>query len=433
MTFTDLGFTSLSHTYHDFFRQNMCESKFVHGERPILINTWEATFFDFDDTKLIEIAKAAKNMGVELMVMDDGWFGDRMDDNAGLGDWVVNKKKIRCGLNELVKQINDIGLKFGIWFEPEMVSEDSDLYRAHPDWAMQIPGRPAVRSRNQLVLDLTRKDVQDYLIESVNAVLDSANIYYMKWDVNRSVTDIFSNELPPEQQGEVYHRYILGLYRILDGIVKTHPDILFEGCSGGGGRYDPGMLTYFPQYWNSDNTKPIDNLKLHYGTSFLYPICTMGAHVSEANPNISITTKACVAMCGTFGYELDATKLSKKEIAECRRQSRLFKKYRPIIFEGDYYRLTNPFHPGNLSAWQSVSKDKKESLISVVVTNLTVNGPQEYILAKGLNPDWFYYVDQLDMEISGSALMHIGIPIPREIPEYTSFQYHLKHKRKSNK
>ena len=426
MAFTRKGFTRLSHIYHDFFRNNMCESKFVHERRPILINTWEATFFDFDDKKLIEIAKAAKKMGVELMVMDDGWFGDRMDDNAGLGDWVVNKKKIPCGLNNLVQQINDIGLKFGIWFEPEMVSEDSDLYRAHPDWAMQIPGRPAIRSRNQLVLDLTRKDVQDYLIKSVNKVLDSANIYYMKWDVNRSITDIFSNKLPPERQGEVYHRYILGLYRILDNIVKTHPNILFEGCSGGGGRYDPGMLAYFPQYWNSDNTKPIDNLKLHYGTSFLYPISTMGAHVSEANPNISLATKACVAMCGTFGYELDATKLTNKELAECRYQSKLFKKYYPIIFYGDYYRLTNPFEQGNLAAWQSVTKDKKEALISVVVTNLTVNGPQEYILAKGLKPDWTYYVDALDLEISGSALMNIGIPIPREVPEYSSYQYHLK-------
>ena len=430
MTFTDLGFTSLSHTFHDFLRENMCESKFVHEARPVLINTWEAAFFDFDENKLIDIAKAAKQMGVELMVMDDGWFGNRKDDNSSLGDWVVNTEKIPSGLNYLVKQINDIGLKFGIWFEPEMISEDSDLYRAHPDWAMQIPGRPAIRSRNQLVLDLTRKDVQDYVIQSVNEILDSANIYYMKWDVNRSITDIFSNELPAEKQGEVYHRYVLGLYHILDEIVKSHPDILFEGCSGGGGRYDPGMLAYFPQYWNSDNTKPIDNLKLHYGTSFLYPISTMGAHVSEANPNIPISTRACVAMCGTFGYELDATKLTKKEIAECRKQSKLFKKFYHINFFGDYYRLTNPFEVGNMSAWESVTKDKKEALISVVVTNLTVNGPQEYICAKGLNPDWFYYVDLLDMEISGSALMHIGIPIPREVPEYTSYQYHLKVKRK---
>lgn len=427
MAFTNKGFTGLSHIYHDFIRNNMCKSKFVREYRPILINTWEATFFTFDDKKLVEIAKAAKQMGVELMVMDDGWFGKRWDDNAGLGDWVVNTDKIKCGLDALVKQINDIGLKFGIWFEPEMVSEDSDLYRAHPDWAMQIPGRPAVRSRNQLVLDLTRTDVQDYLIESVNKILDSANIYYLKWDVNRSITDIFSTELPGNRQGEVYHRYVLGLYRILDGIVKTHPDILFEGCSGGGGRYDPGMLTYFPQYWNSDNTKPIDNLKLHYGTSFLYPICTMGAHVSEANPNISIATKATIAMCGTFGYELDATKLTKKKLAECKKQSALYKKYYPIVFYGDYYRLTNPFLTGNLAAWSSVTKDKEEALISVVVTNLTVNGPQEYIRARGLNPDWKYYIEQIGRAVSGSVLMHVGIPIPREVPEYTSYQYHLKH------
>lgn len=314
LTYTRGGFTGLSHIYHDFFRSNLNESRFMKEKRPILINTWEAAFFDFDDKKLVEIAKCAKKMGVDLMVMDDGWFGKRFDDNAGLGDWFVNEKKITCGLEKLVEQINEVGLEFGIWFEPEGVSEDSDLYRAHPEWALQIPGRPAVRSRNQMLLDLGREDVQDYLIRSINRILDSANITYMKWDLNRSVTDVFSSALPGDRQGEVYHRYVLGLYRVMDGIIKTHPNILFEGCSGGGGRYDPAMLTYFPQYWNSDNTRPVDNLKLHYGTSFLYPPCTTGAHISEASPEIPISTRACVAMCGTFGYELDATRLNPDEI-----------------------------------------------------------------------------------------------------------------------
>lgn len=425
LTYTRGGFTGLSHIYHDFFRSNLNESRFMKEKRPILINTWEAAFFDFDDKKLVEIAKCAKKMGVDLMVMDDGWFGKRFDDNAGLGDWFVNEKKITCGLEKLVEQINEVGLEFGIWFEPEGVSEDSDLYRAHPEWALQIPGRPAVRSRNQMLLDLGREDVQDYLIRSINRILDSANITYMKWDLNRSVTDVFSSALPGDRQGEVYHRYVLGLYRVMDGIIKTHPNILFEGCSGGGGRYDPAMLTYFPQYWNSDNTRPVDNLKLHYGTSFLYPPCTTGAHISEASPEIPISTRACVAMCGTFGYELDATRLNPDEIAECKKQSDLFRKYYPIIFYGDYYRLTNPFEGGNMTAWQSVTKDKKESLLSVVVTGLTVNGPQEYIRAKGLEPEWMYYVEQLDVVLSGAALMYAGIPIPREIPQYTSFQYHF--------
>jgi alpha-galactosidase len=426
MTYTDKGLTKLSHLYHDFFRTNLCKSKFVSEvQRPILINTWEAAFFQFDDKKLVEIAKAAKQMGVDLLVMDDGWFGKRDDDNAGLGDWVVNPNKIKCGLDELVKQVNDLGMKFGIWFEPEMVSEDSDLYRAHPDWVMQIPGRQAVRSRNQLVLDLTRKDVQDYLIESVNKILDSANIYYMKWDINRSLTDIWSNALPGERQGEVYHRYILGLYRVMDGIIKTHPDILFEGCSGGGGRYDPAMLTYYPQYWVSDNTKPIDRLRLHYGTSFLYPVSSMGAHVSDSSPFVPLETKAVISMCGTFGYELDATHLSQEEIDICKKQSDLFRKYYPIIFFGDYYRLTNPFALGNFTAWMSVSKDKKQALLSVVVTNLTVNGPQEYVRAKGLEPMRKYRVNGGELVLSGSALMNAGLPIPREVPEYTSFQFHL--------
>lgn len=426
MAFTEHGFTGLSHLYHDFYRTNLCKSKFVTDvKRPVLINSWEAAFMDFDDVKLVNIAKAAKNMGVDLLVMDDGWFGKRDDDNSGLGDWFVNEDKIRCGLHKLVEQINALDMKFGIWFEPEMVSEDSDLYRAHPDWAMQIPGRPAVRSRNQLALDMSRKDVQDYLIEKVNAILDGADIYYVKWDINRSLTDIWSNELPGERQGEVYHRCLLGLYRVMDEIITTHPDILFEGCSGGGGRYDPAMLHYYPQYWVSDNNNPIDRLKLHYGTSFVYPTCTMGAHISDSGKFIPLETKAVVAMCGTFGYELDATHLSKKQQNICRKQSSLFRKYYHITFKGDYYRLTNPFEPGNMTAWMHVTKNKKEALLSVVVTNLTCNGPQEYIKAKGLKPDALYRVNGGDEVHSGAALMNAGLPIPREVPEYSAFQFHL--------
>lgn len=426
MAFSEHGFTGLSHLYHDFYRTNLCKSKFVTKvERPVLINSWEAAFMDFDDVKLVNIAKAAKNMGVDLFVMDDGWFGKRDDDNSGLGDWVVNENKIKCGLHRLVEQIQALDMKFGIWFEPEMVSEDSDLYRAHPEWVMQIPGRPAVRSRNQLALDLSRRDVQDYLIEKVNAILDDADIYYVKWDINRSLSDIWSNELPGDRQGEVYHRYLLGLYRVMDHIIGTHPDILFEGCSGGGGRYDPAMLHYYPQYWVSDNNNPIDRLKLHYGTSFVYPVCTMGAHISDSGKFIPLETKAVVAMCGTFGYELDATHLNKKQQKICRKQSNLFRKYYPIIFKGDYYRLTNPFEPGNMTAWMHVSKNKREALISVVVTNLTCNGPQEYIKAKGLKPDMLYRINGGGEVLSGSALMNAGLPIPREIPEYSAFQFHL--------
>ncbi len=428
MTYTHKGLTKMSHNYHDFFRNNLNRSKFVNDvKRPILINTWEAAFFDFDDEKLVEIAKAARDMGVEMIVMDDGWFGKRDDDNSGLGDWVVNEKKIKCGLPKLVSQINDLGMKFGIWFEPEMVSEDSDLFRAHPDWAMEIPGRRAVRSRNQLVLDVSRREVQDYLIRSINGILDSANIYYVKWDINRAITDLWSNVLPADRQGEISHRYVLGLYRVMDGIIKTHPDIMFEGCAGGGGRFDSAMLTYFVQYWSSDNTKPLDNLKLHYGSSFVYPVCTMGAHVSTASPMVPIETKAAIAMCGTFGYELDATKLSKEEIEKCRKMSGYYHKFYDLNFFGDYYRLTNPFEPVNLVAWECVAKDKKEALLTVVTVHLTVNGPQEYIKCKGLLPNRKYRVtgDGNEWTATGMALMHAGVPVPREIPEFTAFLYHL--------
>ena len=428
MTYTHKGLTKMSHNYHDFFRNNLNRSKFVKDvKRPILINTWEAAFFDFDDEKLVEIAKAARDMGVEMIVMDDGWFGKRDDDNSGLGDWVVNEKKIKCGLPKLVSQINDLGMKFGIWFEPEMVSEDSDLFRAHPDWAMEIPGRRAVRSRNQLVLDVSRREVQDYLIRSINGILDSANIYYVKWDINRAITDLWSNVLPADRQGEISHRYVLGLYRVMDGIIKTHPDIMFEGCAGGGGRFDSAMLTYFVQYWSSDNTKPLDNLKLHYGSSFVYPVCTMGAHVSTASPMVPIETKAAIAMCGTFGYELDATKLSKEEIEKCRKMSGYYHKFYDLNFFGDYYRLTNPFEPVNLVAWECVAKDKKKALLTVVTVHLTVNGPQEYIKCKGLLPNRKYRItgDGNEWTATGMALMHAGVPVPREIPEFTAFLYHL--------
>ncbi|MBQ6388831.1 MAG: alpha-galactosidase [Mogibacterium sp.] len=429
MTYSHQGLTGMSHNYHKFYRTNLNKSKFVRDvRRPVLINTWEAAFFTFDDVKLVEIARAARDMGVEMMVMDDGWYGKRDDDNSGLGDWYVNENKIKCGLTELVRQINDLGMKFGIWFEPEMVSEDSDLYRAHPDWVMEIPGRHAVRSRNQLVLDVGRKEVQDYLIERVNSILDSANIYYVKWDINRAITDLWSNALPGDRQGEVSHRYVLGLYRILDGIVKTHPDIMFEGCAGGGGRFDTAMLTYFTQYWSSDNTKPLDNLKLHYGSSFLYPVCSMGAHVSEASPMVPFETKAAIAMCGTFGYELDATHMKKKEIRACKKMSDLYHKYYDLNFFGDYYRLSDPFEPVNLVAWESVAEDKSEALVTVITVGLTVNGPQEYIKLKGLDPDRMYRMDYdgRELVLSGSALMNGGIPIPREVPDFTSFIYHLR-------
>jgi alpha-galactosidase len=426
LAYSNEGLGGMSRTFHKFYIEHLMRSAWAKKKRPLLINSWEAAFFDFDDEKLVEFAKAAKDLGIEMLVMDDGWFGDRHDDFRALGDWQVNEEKLKGGLQSLIKRVNDLGVSFGIWYEPEMINPDSDLYRAHPEWAMQIPGRHAVRSRNQMALDMSRKEVQDYLIQSVNAILDDANIYYVKWDINRSLADIWSNVLSADKQGEVYHRYILGLYRVMNEIILTHPDILFEGCSGGGGRYDPGMLHYYPQYWVSDNNNPIDRLKLHYGTSFVYPISTMGAHISDSGRFVPLRTKAVVAMCGTFGYELDASKLSEEEQEICREQSDLFRKYYPIIFGGDYYRLSNPFEVGNMTAWQHVTKDKAESLLSVVVTNLTCNGPQEYVKAKGLIPDAMYRINNGEQVLSGAALMYAGLPIDREVPEYSSFQFYLK-------
>lgn len=425
MTYSANGFTTLSHNYHTIIRHNVCRGKYKLASRPILINNWEATYFDFNSEKLLHIARQAAELGVEMFVLDDGWFGARNSDNEGLGDWYVNEQKLPGGLTPLIKEINNMGMKFGIWIEPEMVNENSNLYRAHPDWAFSAPNRHPMMGRNQLVLDFSRQDVQDYIYDAIAKLLAENNIEYVKWDMNRSLADVYSYQMPRERQGEVSHRYVLGVYKLMQRLTERFPNVLFEGCSGGGGRYDPAMIAYYPQYWVSDNTKPLDNLKLHYGTSFLYPVCTMGAHVSDSSPQVPIQTKATVAMCGTFGYELDATHLDEKTIAICKEQSDLFRKYYPIIFHGDYYRLTDPFTVGNFTAWQSVSKDKSKSLLSVVVTNLTVNGSQEYIKAKGLDPNRKYRVNDTDTILSGTALMYAGLPIPREIPEFSSLQFYL--------
>ena len=420
------GLAVLSQRFHRLTARHICRGPWKNRRRPVLLNNWEATNMDFTGEKILDIAKTAAELGVEMLVLDDGWFGARNDDNAGLGDWTVNTEKLGCTMGELADRIRGMGMKFGLWIEPEMVNEDSELFRAHPDWAFRIPGKAPVMGRNQLVLDFSREEVVDAIFTQIAQVLDDCRADYVKMDMNRSITDVYSAVCAYQSQGKILHQYVLGVYRFMERLLERYPELLLEGCSGGGGRYDPAMLTYFPQYWTSDNTKPLDNLKLHYGTSFLYPVCTMGAHVSDADRRIPLSTRAAIAMCGTFGYELDATKLKKKELAECRKQSRLFKKYYDIIFFGDYYRITDPFAAGNYDAWQSVSKDRSESLLTVVITNQTVNGPQEYVRARGLDPDAKYRIDGLGLEISGSALMNAGLPVPREVPDYSSFMYHLK-------
>lgn len=419
------GLGQLSRQFHKAMQHHLCRSKFALQRRPILINNWEATYFTFTGEKLIQIAEESAQLGIELFVMDDGWFGKREDDNSGLGDWVVNEKKLGMTLGELASRINQAGMQFGIWFEPEMVSEDSNLYRAHPEWAMTIPGKEPNRSRNQLVLDLTREDVRTYLFDTLCAILDSANISYVKWDMNRSLADVYSRELPSDRQGELQHRYVLGLYDLLNKFTTRYPDILFEGCSGGGGRFDAGMLYYHPQIWCSDNTESIDRLKIQYGTSLAYPISSMGSHVS-AVPNhqngrsTSLQTRGIVAMAGTFGYELDVNKMTAEEKEIVKKQVTEFADYYEMIQFGDYYRLSSPY-TDEFTAWQFISKDRKRVLVNVVATESKANSFVYIVRLKGVDPH-ANYLDGKGKVYSGSALLYGGYPLPPVTSPYQGFQ-----------
>ncbi len=431
MAWSGSGLTELSHRFHRLFRENLCRSPYQKKVRPVLLNSWEAAYFDFDDEKILSIAKAAADMGVEMFVLDDGWFGKRNDDCSGLGDWTVNREKIKIGIGKMSDKIHEMGMKFGLWIEPEMISEDSELYRQHPDWCLREPGRPATRGRYQLVLDLSREDVCQYLIETMNRLLDKAGAEYIKWDMNRSITEAWSGLLSREHQGEVFHRYVLGLYHVMDQVILTHPDILFCGCSGGGGRYDPAMLYYQPQIWCSDNTDAVNRLKIQYGTSFAYPPCTMEAHVSvcpnhQTGRSVPLRTRGTAAMGGVFGYELDPTKMTEEEKAQCREQIRFYRKYAKVIMEGDYYRLTNPYENRYFTAWESVSPDRKKALLSIVVTDKEGNDAQRYVKLKGLDPDGYYRIEGWKGKFSGKLLMNAGVPVPDSLKEYDSLQLGLK-------
>lgn len=428
MVYSGEGFEKMSHIFHRAIRNNLCRGKFKNARRPVLINNWEGTYFDFTGEKLLAMAKDAKEMGVELFVMDDGWFGKRDDDNSGLGDWQVNEKKLGCTLKELSEKIHDLGMKFGIWYEPECISMDSDLYREHPDWAFQVPGRNPVRSRNQLVLDFSRKDVRDHIFDEMTKVLDGADVDYLKWDFNRSICDVYSAQLPSDRQGEVLHRYVLGLYEFLERLGKRYPDMLLEGCNGGGGRFDAGMLHYTPQIWCSDDTDAVERLEIQYGTSFCYPVSTMGAHVS-ACPNhqtgrtVPLGTRATVAMAGTFGYELDPAKLTSGEKAEIREQISRFKEYYELIQRGDYFRLTSPSGDKHYAAWEFVSPDQKEILVSVVASKVRTNDPPSRLLFRGLKENSIYILE--GAEYTGGALMYAGFPLPEAKEEYQSWNFHF--------
>ncbi len=439
MCYSDRGFGDLSVKYHRCIRNHICngarsrrttgmqgngssETGFV--PRPVLVNSWEAAYFNFTGETIVELAREAAGLGIDMVVMDDGWFGKREDDNSGLGDWQVNEKKLGCSLGELVRRVNAEGVKFGIWIEPEMISEDSDLYREHPDWAMQNPGRNPARGRNQLVLDFSREDVREHIFDQICRVLDQGNIEYIKWDMNRSVTDFYSVE---NRQGRVSYDFVTGLYDFMEKLLARYPKLMIEGCSGGGGRFDAGMMYYTPQIWCSDNTDALDRLRIQYGTSFFYPMSTVSAHVS-AVPNhqtgriTSLRTRGIVAMTGAFGYELSLSGLSAEEKEEIREQIRQYKEFEPLISTGDYYRLSNPFEDA-CAAWMFVSGDRKQILLHVVILenhgNMTVN----YVRLKELLPDAVYEEAASGKCYCGSALMQAGIPIPVEMGDYRAYQF----------
>ena len=428
LSYSSEGMNRLSQNLHHCIRQHICRGKYKEEIRPILINSWEAAYFDFTGDTIYELAKAAKEVDIDMLVMDDGWFGKRDDDNSGLGDWFVNEKKLGGTLGNLIKRINDLGVKFGIWIEPEMVSEDSDLYRKHPDWALTVPGRNPVRSRNQLVLDFSRKEVVDEIYDQICKVLDQGNIEYVKWDMNRSLMDVYSSVT--RDQGIVLHDYVLGLYDFLERLVQRYPNLLIEGCSGGGGRFDAGMMYYTPQIWCSDNTDAIDRLRIQYGTSFGYPVSVVGSHVS-AVPNhqtgrkTPLHTRGVVAMSGTFGYELNLMKLSEEEKQEIREQIAEYKSYASIIQNGLYYRLSDPT-TGEICAWEFVHTDEKEQskvllniVMQVIHGNMTVN----YVKLQGLEETAVYREEKSGKRYTGAALMYGGMPLPIEPGEYQAYQY----------
>ncbi len=409
MCYSENGIGGLSRELNDVYRTNLCRSKWADKDRPILINNWEATYFDFNEDKLLSIAKKAKEAGIELFVLDDGWFGTRNDDFSGLGDWFVNYDKLPSGIDGLAKKINDIGLKFGLWFEPEMVNPDSNLYSKHPEWVISVPNRAPALSRNQLILDLSRDDVCDYIVSAVSKVLESANVEYVKWDMNRPMTDM-------PRKG-FNHEYTLGFYKIMDAITSAFPNVLFEGCSGGGGRFDAGVLAYMPQIWTSDNSDAVARLKIQYATSMGYPVSAMSAHIT-AVPNhqngrvTSLKMRADTAYAGVFGYELDITKMSSDEIAEVKKQVETDKEIRTFMRTGDFYRILSPYET-NYCSWEMVSKDKTEVFFYSVRILSVANSQEIRIKMKGLDESADYKDIVTGKIYGGDELMNCGIK-----PEY---------------
>lgn len=418
LSYTDNGFNALSQQLGVFYAQHLINPHFAHQERPILINNWEATFMDFTEDKLMPIVERAKELGIEMFVLDDGWFGHRDNDRSSLGDWFVDEKKFNNGIAGFAKRVHDLDMKFGLWFEPEMISIDSKLYETHPEWMIKTPGRGQTPARHQFVLDMSRKEVVDYLFELMSHIIQDAKLDYIKWDMNRNITEMYGADLPFDQQLEFSHRYILGVYDLYDRLTKAFPNVLFESCASGGGRFDLGMMYYAPQAWCSDDTDAVERIKIQDGTSYGYTPSMWGAHVS-AVPNdqvgrlTSIDMRAKVAYFGAFGYELDVTKLSDEEQAEIKQQVAFYKKYRKLFQFGTFYRLETPDTNENVYGWETVSPDQKTA---IGMRYQILNGANPAYIRyyfKGLDPERRYTVNDGQEVFSGAELMNAGYFVPR--------------------
>ena len=425
--YSDQGLSELSARYHRFLQRHIIRSPWRDKPRPILINNWEATYMDFDAQRIWDIARQARDLGVEMLVLDDGWFGERSDDSSGLGDWQFNEKKLGCTFDQLIGRVREMGLLFGLWIEPEMVCANTALYAAHPDWALSIPGRAPATGRSQLVLDMGRPDVVDYLYNLFHRLLAEHDIAYIKWDMNLNLTYVYSRVLPPERQGEAAYRYMLGLYSLLDRLTRDFPQVLFEGCAGGGGRFDAGMLCYCPQIWCSDDTDAIHRIKIQYGTSFGYPPCAMGSHIS-ASPNHQtgrstlLSTRAVVAMAGTFGYELDLQKLTADEKEMVKAQIVRYKQLQPLLLEGRCERLTDAVTDTCFTAWQFTAPDRSRAAVSVVVIDPQANPWPIHIRLRGLDPQALYHESLTERVYTGAALCHAGLTLPIMQGDYPAVQ-----------
>lgn len=423
IVYSDKGLNDMSQTFHTLYQNRLVRGKYRNKSRPILVNNWEATYFDFDEEKIISFAKKSKSLGAELFVLDDGWFGTRNNSKSGLGDWYPNLEKIPSGIDGLSKKINKLGIKFGLRIEPEMANKDSDFYRQHPDWILQTPNRNLSHGRNQYVLDFSNDDVIDYIYERLEKILKNAEISYIKWDMNRSMSEVYSLAHESEDQGKIMHKYILGLYNLYERLIKKFPDILFESCASGGSRFDPGMLFYAPQTWTSDNTDAIERLKIQYGTSIVYPISSIGSHVSnipneQMHRNVSLQTRANVSYFGTFGYELDVTDLNEDEERAIIEQIKFMKEYRTLIQFGKFYRLSSPFK-SNETIWMVVSKDRKIAIVAYYRVLQKINQSFRRVKLLGLDPDLEYEISSYNYKVFGDELMNLGLITS----DYTSGKY----------